>query len=149
MGNVRTIAGAVLLSATVIGFASPAWADDLSGFYNVTRMGNVTAPGNTAMMWHIDLCGTGCAQIRDEYGATWDAHLTNGQWLATRHTPDAVNCRNGTFAPGTSQLVLDTGTNTAGSPTMKGTIISISDGPACGSPTPITAGTVFLYMDKA
>ena len=141
MGLVRTIAGAALLSATVIG---PAWADDLSGFYNVTRMGNVTAPGNTPMMWHVDLCGTGCAQFRDEYGATWDAQLTNGQWVATRHRPDAVNCRNGTFAPGSSQLVLDAGTTK-----MRGTIISTSDGPACGSPTPITAGTVFIYMDKA
>ena len=48
----------------------PGLADDLSGFYNVTRMGNVTAPGNTPMMWHVDLCGTGCAQFRDEYGVT-------------------------------------------------------------------------------
>jgi hypothetical protein len=144
MGIVRTIAGAALLSAMAVGLAGPARADDLSGFYNVTRMGNITAPGNTAMMWHIDACGSGCAQIRDEYGATWDAHLVNGKWVATRHTDNAVDCRNGTFAPGTSQLSVDAGTSK-----MRGTIISTSDGPACGSPTPITAGTVFIYMDKA
>src|SRR5262249_39615125 len=138
----RTIAAAALMGAVAVGLPGPAWADDLGGFYNVVISGAVTAPGNTPMMWHIDLCGSGCAQIRDSDGVKVDAHLSDGQSSATRHTPNAVNCRNGTFAPGTSQLSLNP-------QTMRGTIISTSDGPACGSPTPITAGTVYIVMDKA
>jgi hypothetical protein len=137
----RTIAGAALLAATTVGFASPAWADDFSGKYSVTRSG-VTQPGTAPMMWSVRSCGPDCASVTGDEGVRWETHLSNGRWTATLHRPDAVDCKNGTFAPGTSQFSLDAAT-------LRGTIIGTSDGPACGSPTPITGNTVYIVMGQA
>ena len=93
-------------------------------------------------MWFVQPCGSGCAQIRGDNAVVWDAHLVNGRWNATLHRPDAVDCRNGTSAPGTSVMSFD-------AQTLRGTIVSTSDGPACGSPTPITGGPEIFFMDQA
>ena len=61
---------------------------------------------------------------------------------ASKHAETAVDCKNGHFALGTSAFSLD-------AQTLRGTIISTSDGPACGSPAPITSAPVVLFMDKA
>jgi hypothetical protein len=53
-----------------------------------------------------------------------------------------VDCKNGTAAAGTSDLSLD-------ARTLRGTVISTSDGPACGSPNPITGEPVHIAMDQA
>jgi hypothetical protein len=66
--------------------------------------------------WHVDLCGTDCAQIRGDDAVIWNAHLSNGQWTASLHRSDAVDCRNGTAAAGTTQFLLD-------AQTLKGTIM--------------------------
>src|SRR6186997_3431156 len=43
----------------------PAVADySTAGFYSMTRSGALTAPGTAPALWHVDLCGTDCAQIR-------------------------------------------------------------------------------------
>lgn len=142
----RAVAVAALLAATAVGFASPAWADDLpQGKYTVTRSGGMTpggAPGNAPTVWTVNSCGTGCAQVIGDNAVTWEAHLADGRWTGTVHRPDAVDCKNGTAAPGTSALSLD-------AQTLRGTVISTSDGPACGSPAPITGGPVFIDMDHA
>jgi hypothetical protein len=138
----RTIAVAAVVGAMAVGFAGPAWADVLNnGKYNVDKTG-VYAPGNTAAMWTVHLCGSGCAQIVGENGATYEAHLADGRWTATLHKADAIDCRNGTSAPGTSVLSLDAAT-------LRGTIVGTSDGPACGSPAPITGGALYFAMDQA
>jgi hypothetical protein len=133
---------AAALSAMALGLASPAWADQLvGGKYTVITSG-VHSPGNTAAMWTVNPCGNGCAQIVGENGVTYDARLAEGQWTATLHRPDAVDCRNGYSAPGTSVLTLNAAT-------LHGTIVGTSDGPACGSPAPITGGAMSFVMDQA
>lgn len=140
----RTVAVAASLGAMAVGLAGPAWAEDLPpGLYNVVRSG-ATAPGmaagNAPTMWTVTSCGSGCAQIIGDNALKWEAHLADGRWIATVQRPDAVDCQNGTAAPGRSELSLDAAT-------LKGNIVSTSDGPACGSPTPITTGPIFLIMD--
>lgn len=142
MRVVRTVAGAAALGALAFGFASPASSDELNGgFYSVTRSG-IPSPGTAPVMWYVDPCGSGCARIRGDDAVIWNAHLANGEWTASLHRPTAVDCRNGTSAPGTSVLTLD-------AQTLRGTIVSTSDGPACGSPTPITGGPEIIFMDQA
>lgn len=139
---VESVAAAALLGAIAIGFACPAGAEELtSGMYGVDESG-VTQPGNTPTMWTVTRCGADCAQISDGQGTTWDTQLENGQWTASRHSETAVDCKNGYSAPGTSVFSLD-------AQTLRGTIISTSDGAACGSPAPITSGPVIVFMDKA
>ncbi len=136
------MAAATLLGATAVGLAGPAGAEELtSGLYGVVESG-VTAPGNTPTMWTVKRCGADCASISDGQGTIWDTRLESGQWTASRHSETAVDCKNGYFAPGTSAFSLD-------AQSLRGTIISTSDGPACGSPAPITSGPVIVFMDKA
>jgi hypothetical protein len=142
MRIVRLAAATALLGATAIGLAGPAGAEELtSGLYGIVRSG-VHAPGNTASVWTVKRCGTDCAQIVSDNGVTWDARLESGRWVASLHQATAVDCRNGYSAPGTSVFSLD-------AQTLRGTIVSTSDGPACGSPVPITSGPVTVFMDKA
>ena len=92
-----------------------------------------------------DAAATAPAKARQVIGdnaVTWEAHLADGRWTGSVHRPDAVDCKNGTAAPGTSELSLD-------AQTLRGTVVSTSDGPACGSPTSITTGPVYLAMDQA
>jgi hypothetical protein len=142
----RAVTVAALLGATAVGFAAPAWADDLpQGKYNVVLSGGIApglTAGNTASMWTVNPCGSGCAQVIGDNAVTWETHLANGRWTGSVHRVDAVDCKNGTAAPGTSELSLD-------AQTVRGTIISTSDGPACGSPAPITGGPVYIVMDHA
>ncbi len=142
----RTVAVAALLGAMAVGFAGPAWAEDLTpGKYTVILSGGIApamAPGNTASMWTVNPCGSGCAQVIGDNAVTWEVHLANGRWTGSVHRPDAVDCKNGTAAPGTSELSLD-------AVTLRGTVVSTSDGPACGSPTSITTGPVYIAMDQA
>lgn len=142
MRIVRSVAAAGLMGAAAVGLACPAGAEELvSGMYGVDRSG-VTQPGNAPTMWTVKRCGADCAQIVGDDGVIWDAHLVNGKWTATRHTETAVDCKNGYSAPGTSVFSMD-------AQTLRGTIVSTSDGPACGSPTPITSGPVIFFMDFA
>jgi hypothetical protein len=139
---VGSVAAASLLGATAIGLAGPAAAEELTnGLYGVDQSG-VTQPGNTPTMWTVKRCGADCAQILGDDGVTWNARLANGQWTATRHSETAVNCKNGYSAPGTSVFSMD-------AHTLRGTIVSTSDGPACGSPAPITNGPIIFFMDFA
>lgn len=137
----RTVVVAGVMSATAVGLAAPAWSEAFSGMYTVVRSG-IRESGNAPTVWTVHPCGAGCAQIVSDNALTWDAHLANGRWTATLHRPDAVDCRNGTSAPGTSVFSLD-------AETLRGTIVSTSDGPACGSPVPITGGPEIVFMDKA
>lgn len=142
----RTVAVAALVGATAVGLAGPALADDLpQGKYSVTRSGGISpggVPGTAPTVWTVNPCGSGCAQVIGDDAVTWEAHLANGRWTGSVKRPDAVDCKNGTWVPGTSQLSLD-------AQTLRGTVISTSDGPACGSPAPITAGPVYIAMDQA
>jgi hypothetical protein len=141
----RTAAVVALLGATAVGFAGPAWAEEFSGLYSVDRSGATApgmAPGTSPTQWTVKPCGSGCAYVFGDNGLKWDAHLVNGRWSATVQRPDAIDCKNGTAAAGTSTLSLDAGT-------LQGTMVSTSDGPACGSPTPITGPSIFIIMDKA
>jgi hypothetical protein len=126
----RIVALAALPGAIAVGVASPAWSEEFAGMYSVTRSG-VYDSGTAPMMWTVIPCGSGCRQIVGDNSVKWDAHLVDGQWRATLHRPDAVDCRNGTFAAGTSEFSLD-------AETLRGTIVGTSDGPACGSPMPVT-----------
>lgn len=142
MRIVRSVAAAGVLGATAVGLAGPAGAETLvDGMYGVDRSG-VTQPGNAPTAWTVKRCGAGCAQIVGDDGVTWDARLANGKWTAELHRNNAVNCRNGYFAPGTSEFSLD-------DQTLRGTIVSTSDGPACGSPVPITNEPIIVFMDFA
>jgi hypothetical protein len=136
------VAAASLLGATAIGLAGPAAAEELtSGLYGVDVSG-ATQNGNTPTMWTTKRCGGDCAQISDGQGTIWDMRLVNGQWTGSQHKATAVDCKNGYSAAGTSVFSLD-------AQTLRGAIVSTSDGPACGSPTPITSGPVIVFMDKA
>ena len=142
----RAVAIAALLGATAVGLAGPAWAKDLNaGKYTVIVSGAIVpaqAAGNTAAMWTVNRCGSDCAQVIGDNAVTWNVHLADGRWTGSVKRPDAVDCKNGTAAPGTSVLSLD-------AVTLRGTVISTSDGPACGSPAPITSGPVYIAMDQA
>jgi hypothetical protein len=142
----RTVAVAALLGAMAVGFAGPAWAEDLiPGKYTVTRSGPIApamAAGTAPTMWTVSRCGSDCAQVIGDNAVTWEVRLADGRWTGSGKRPDAVDCKNGTAVPGTSELSLD-------AQTLRGTVISTSDGPACGSPAPITAGTVYIIMDQA
>ena len=139
MRIVWAAAGSALLGAIAVGVAGPALADDdFSGMYSVVRSG-ISSPGNADKMWSVIPCGSGCVDVVSDNGVTYRAHLANGRWTASLHRPDAVDCRNGYSAPGTSEFSLDAAT-------LRGTIIGTSDGPACGSPTPITGGTMYFAM---
>jgi hypothetical protein len=142
----KSAAVAASVGVMAIGFAGPASAEDLvPGMYNVVTSGP-TAPGmaagNAPTAWTVFSCGSGCAQIVGDNALRWDARLTDGQWVARVHRPDAVNCENGFAAPGWSEFTLD-------ADTLHGNIVSTSDGPACGSPTPITTSPIFVVMDLA
>ena len=142
MRIVRSVTAVALLGATAVGFAGAAEAEELvSGMYGVVRSG-VTQPGNAPTMWTVKRCGADCALIVGDDGVIGNAHLANGKWIASLHQVNAVDCRNGFSAPGTSVFSLD-------AQTLKGTIVSTSDGPACGSPAPITSAPVILVMDTA
>lgn len=143
MRIVCSVAAAAFLGATAVGFAGPAAAEDLvPGMYNADASGAVTTPGSMPMMWRVVRCGADCAQISDGLGVTWDSRLQNGQWIAKRTSATAVDCKNGFTAPGTSVFTLD-------GQTLRGTIVSTSDGAACGSPAPITSGTSIVYLSRA
>jgi hypothetical protein len=142
----RAVAVAAVLGAMAVGFAGPAWAEDLlPGKYTVILSGAIApgfTAGNAATMWTVNPCGTGCAQVIGDNAVTWQVHLADGRWTGSVRRPDAVDCKNGTAAPGTSALSLD-------AQTLRGTVIGTSDDPACGSPTPITGGPVYIIMDHA
>ena len=143
----RTVAVAALLGAMAVGFAGPAWAEDLTpGKYTVIR-----EAARLRLRWRPETrlrcgpsiaCGSDCAQVIGDNAVTWDVHLADGRWTGSVKRPDAVDCKNGTAAPGTSELSLD-------AVTLRGTVVSTSDGPACGSPAPITGGPVYIAMDQA
>ena len=134
----RTLAAAALIGATAVGFAGPASAALVGGTYTVAVSG-FSHYGNAPTLWAVERCGVDCAKISDGRGTIWDAQLANGKWTASRHSETAVSCMNGYFAPGTSVFTID-------DQTLKGTIVSTSDGPACGSPAPITAATILVSM---
>ena len=135
----RTLAAAALIGATAVGLAGPAGAETLvSGMY-VVALSGASRYGNAPTLWKVERCGADCAQISDGRGTIWDAQLTNGKWTASLHSETAVDCKNGYFAPGTSVFSVD-------DQTLKGAIVSTSDGPACGSPAPITASPVIVSM---
>jgi hypothetical protein len=135
----RTLAAAALIGGTAVGLAGPAHAETLvSGTY-VVALGGPSYYNKGPAMWFVELCGAGCAHLRDGKGTEWDAKLANGRWTASRHSDTAVNCANGYFAPGTSVFSVD-------AQTLTGTIVSTSDGPACGSPAPITNAPVSVSM---
>jgi hypothetical protein len=135
----RSLAVGALVGATAVGLAGPAHAESLvSGTYVVALEGfsrYISAPS----LWSVERCGADCARLSDGRGTVWDAKLANGRWTATRHSDDAVDCRNGFFAPGTSVFSVD-------ETTLKGAIVSTSDGPACGSPAQITNPPVRVTM---
>ncbi len=137
---------ATVMGAVAVGFAVPAWADGFeAGKYSVVRSAGIAPgmpPGAAPAMWTVSSCGPGCQRVVGDNGVTWDTHLTNGRWTGSVHREDAVNCENGIWARGTSEFSLDP-------QTLRGTIVSTSDGPACGSPTPITGGAVDINMDHA
>ena len=134
------------LGAMATGVATPAQADDgFSGMFTAIYSGGskpLAVSGNASMMWRATPCGSGCTTVMDDQGVLWPAHLANGTWTATIKTPYAVDCKNGIFAPGTSVLTLDAAT-------LRGTIVGTSDGPACGSPAPMTGGATFVTLDQA
>jgi hypothetical protein len=143
MTIVRIAASAASMGVAALAFAGPAYADDfVAGKYNVIRNAGL-APGHHSgaadSMWTVNSCGPDCREVVGDIGITWRTHLVSGQWTGSTHRQEAVDCKNGTWASGTLVLSVD--------PQMlRGTVISSSDGPACGSPTPITAGTVDLLM---
>jgi hypothetical protein len=142
MRIIRAAAVAAVMAAVAVAIAAPAWSKELKGGYYTAVRSGIAAPGNAAMMWRVDLCGPGCAQVVTDNAVTYPAHLADGRWTATLHRPDAVDCRNGTSAPGTSVLSLDAAT-------LRGTIVGTSDGPACGSSAPVTGNAMFFAMDQA
>ena len=136
------MAAAALLGATAVGLAGPAGAEELtSGMYGVAQRSGVAAGKYADDVDREALRIRLRADIRQP-GTTWNMRLENGQWTASQHKATAVDCKNGYSAPGTSVFSLNP-------QTLRGTIVSTSDGPACGSPAPITSGPVIVFMDKA
>ncbi len=135
----------VAASAVVTGVA-PAYADTfVDGLYSVIRSAGLAPAqhsGPADKMWAVSSCGPGCRQVVGDNNLTWQTHLVGGQWTGSTHSQEAVDCKNGTWASGTLVLSVDP-------QTLRGTIVGSSDGPACGSPTPITAGTVDLLLAYA
>jgi hypothetical protein len=146
MTIVRIAASAALTGVAALAFAGPAYAESLpDGKYTVVRSAGLAPghhPGAADMMWTVRSCGADCRQVDGDIDITWQTHLVNGRWTGSTHRQQAVDCKNGTWASGTLVLSLDP-------QTLRGTIVPSSDGPACGSPTPITGGTVDVQMGRA
>jgi hypothetical protein len=96
----------VFASIAVVGFATPAWADDFSGTYTIN-----TDDGNAAT-WVVTPCDgdfgqqpfVQCVHVTETGGAgeQWeaDAHWQVGWWTTFVERPDAIVCDDGRTFPG-------------------------------------------------
>ena len=103
---------ATLCAATGFAFASAAVgyaAPDLNGVYNITG-----STGKTGVWTITSNCAyEGCvAHVSSTSGLNCDAVLSNGNWTLTVPRSDAVQCPDGTTAPGTSVYSWDAATLT-------------------------------------
>jgi hypothetical protein len=99
----RGVAPAIIVTGVcAVGFASPAWADDVSGTYTIDY-----GRGNTAT-WTVTPCGEDsfipCAHVAESGArlAPWnaDAALSVGSWTLFVDRPDAIPCSDGSSHPG-------------------------------------------------
>jgi hypothetical protein len=133
----RGIAAAVILAGAAVGFASPAWADDMNGTYTWQD-----SNGDPPHTWIVTPCGPGCAHLFDSTsGHVHYAYLDGGQWSYSWIAPDAVKCRAGGNGPGTY-------TNTWDAATLNGTNTSTSPIGSCGDTAPKTYVNLSFTLTK-
>jgi hypothetical protein len=104
---------------------SPVQADSgLNGVYNITG-----SSGKTGRWTISSNCATeGCiAHVNSSSGLTGDAVLSNGRWTLTVTRPNAVDCPDGSTAPGTSIYSWDAATLVGNYDTQHGA--TCGDGP--------------------
>jgi len=92
----RGLATAVVAVGFSLGFASPAWADDLSGTYSLNLSG---APGSRTAWVVTSRCppSGGCvAHITSSSGWSGEAQLAGDRWTMTVDRPDGQSCPDGT-----------------------------------------------------
>jgi hypothetical protein len=96
----RGITAATVLAGAAVGFAGPAWADDLNGNYEITW-----SDGTPPTTWTFTPCGSGCSQVTGSKGWSTDARLVDGRWMMgpihnTFHCSDGsteADTANGSF----------------------------------------------------
>lgn len=122
---IRGMAAGVVVAATTVGLASPAWADELSGTYHVNY------GDGSLRIWTITACGPECLNIAQKEPTTGgsmlngQALLAGNQWTMVVPMPDAIICDGGKF-PGTQTWAWDA-TTLAGTSTKP-------HGTECGRP---------------
>jgi hypothetical protein len=92
----RTLAAALVAAGFSLGFASPAWADNLSGTYSLNLSG---APGGHTSWVATSTCppAAGCvAHIISSSGWSGEAQLVGDHWTMTVSRPDGQSCPDGT-----------------------------------------------------
>ena len=120
--GLTTAMGIASVSALV--WIGPAQADSgLDGVYTVTG-----SSGKTGRWTISSNCATeGCvAHVSSSSGLTGDALLSNGRWTLTVARPNAVDCPDGSSAPGTSIYSWDAATLVGNYDTQHGA--------TCGNP---------------
>ena len=111
------LAAAAVFAGAVIGFASPARADDFSGTFVPNGPGLQTT-------WVVTSCGPDCARIADRTGWTVDAHPWDGLWRFVVDLPDGTKCNNDGVAPGTVTFKVDASR-------QEGTMLTTNPYPGC------------------
>jgi hypothetical protein len=119
-------ASVVIAGLAAVGFASPAWADDFSGTYNIDY-------GGKTATWTVTPCDveppfTPCVHVAEGGSpvAPWqsDAFWSVGSWSLFAERPDVLVCSDGTNHPARATYALD-------AVTLSG-FISIFDNKVCG-----------------
>jgi hypothetical protein len=101
MNVTASIAAAVIVAGSAIGFAGPAQAaDDFSG----TFIPN--GPGLSST-WVVTPCGPDCAHVADSSGWSAEAHPFGDVWRFVADLPNGTKCNNDGVATGTVAFKVD------------------------------------------
>ena len=132
------LSSAFIFGGVALACASPARTNEqLNGTYTLTFSDSRISPST----WSATQCGPGCAHVTSDRGWSANARLADGLWTLSAATPTAIYCADGSVAPGTANFTVDAAS-------MKGTIVSKSAGPACGSPGVITGRSTPFTLTK-
>ncbi|MCF6387983.1 hypothetical protein L2K20_13460 [Mycobacterium sp. MBM] len=67
-----------------------------------------TSDNGSTNTWTVTPCGAGCARVVSDSGRVdAQARLADGRWSFSFTQPDAWDCEDGTFEPGTAHVSFD------------------------------------------
>lgn len=129
-----TVAASVTAAWFALASLSPVHADSgLNGVYNVTGSSGKTGRWTISSSCESEGC---IAHVTSSTGLTGDAVRNGGRWTLTIPRPDAVDCPDGSHAPGTSIYSWDA-TTLAGD-------YDTQHGATCGNPPGVYHETFVL-----